>query len=121
MEQGCRYKVGASVANHSNQEMTYGFACMMDLQSPLITEVESATGNLEDDARQAYWGEVNEPGNNVVRQEIVEFVPLQDRPAQAQRERWKQAADRELQASLKIAWKEPTPELPSRYFAAKKG
>ena len=38
----------------------------------------------------------------------------------AQYERWKQATSKELQAFLKTAWKEPTPELRARYFAAKK-
>ena len=38
----------------------------------------------------------------------------------AQYERWKQATSKELQFFLKIVWKEPTPELRARYFAAKK-
>ena len=37
----------------------------------------------------------------------------------SQCERWKQATFKELQAFLKTAWKEPTPELRARYFAAK--
>ena len=32
----------------------------------------------------------------------------------AQRDRWKQATQKELQAFLKTAWKEPTPELRAR-------
>ena len=38
----------------------------------------------------------------------------------AQYDRWKQATHQKLQAFLKTAWKEPTPELRSRYFASKK-
>ena len=38
----------------------------------------------------------------------------------AQYDRWKQATQKELQAFLKTAWKEPTPELRARYFASKK-
>ena len=38
----------------------------------------------------------------------------------AQYDRWKQATSKELQAFLKTAWKEPTPEVRSRYFASKK-
>ena len=37
-----------------------------------------------------------------------------------QYDRWKQATSKELQAFLKTAWKEPTPEVRSRYFASKK-
>ena len=36
-----------------------------------------------------------------------------------QYEHWKQATAKELQAFLKTAWKEPTPELRATYFAAK--
>ena len=38
----------------------------------------------------------------------------------ARYERWKQATSKELHAFLKTAWKGPTQELRSRYFAAKK-
>ena len=107
--------------------------------SPFIAKVESATANLEDEHRQAYWGAISEPRNAVVRQEIVEFIPPQDMPAQArdaltktvpnkdvmtttgaQYERWKQATAKELQAFLKTASREATTEMRSRYFAAKK-
>ena len=106
--------------------------------SPFLLEVEAATGHVEDDPKQAYWGEVNEQGNNVVRQEVVEFTPPQDKPAQARVpkardipnkvvlnttgahcERWQQATSKELNC-LKTAWTEPTPEFRSRYSAAKK-
>ena len=40
--------------------------------------------------------------------------------AGVQYDRWKQATHKELQAFLKTAWKEPTPELCARYFASKK-
>ena len=46
-------------------------------------EVESAAVHVEDDPKQAYWGEANEQGNDVVRQEVVEFNHPQDKPAQA--------------------------------------
>ena len=38
----------------------------------------------------------------------------------AQYDHWKQDTSKELQAFLKTAWKEPTPELRACYFAAKK-
>ena len=91
------------------------------------------------------WGEATDPGNAVVRPEVVDFQPPADQPTQArdsltktvpkarivpngvvmntsgaQFERWKQAASKEFQAFLKTAWKEPTPELRARHFAAKK-
>ena len=86
-----------------------------------------------------------DPGNAVVRPEVVVFQPPVDQPTQArdsltktvpkarlipnrvvtntsgaQYERWKQATSKELQVFLKIAWKEPTPEVRSQYFANKK-
>ena len=89
----------------------------------------------------AYWGEATDPANAVVRPEVVVFQPPVDQPTQArdaptktvpkpnrllmstsgaQYDRWKQATSKELQAFLKTAWKEPTPEVRSRYFAGKK-
>ena len=81
----------------------------------------------------------------MVRPEVVVFQPPVDQPTQvrdsltktvpkarsipnrvvmntsgAQYDRWKQATSKELQAFLKTAWKEPTPEVRSRYFASKK-
>ena len=75
----------------------------------------------------------------MVRPEVVVFQPPVDQPAQvrdsltktvpkarivpnrivmstsgAQYDRWKQATQKELQAFLKTAWKEPTPELRAR-------
>ena len=109
--------------------------------SRFIAEVESATATVTEDAKQAFWGEVTEPGNNIARPEVVEDNPPQDKPAQARVALTKtvpeariipnkmvttttgaryQATAKELQAFLKTAWKEPTPELPARYFAAKK-
>ena len=38
----------------------------------------------------------------------------------AQYDRWKQATSKELQAFLKTALKEPTPEVRSQYFGSKK-
>ena len=85
------------------------------------------------------------PANAVVLPEVVVFQPPVDQTAQArdfltktvpkariipnrvvmstsgaQYDRWKQATSQELQAFLKTAWKEPTPEVRSRYFASKK-
>ena len=37
-----------------------------------------------------------------------------------QYERWKQATNKELEAFMKTAWKEPTAETRAKYFAAKK-
>ena len=48
--------------------------------SPFIAEVESATAYLEDEHRQAYWGEVNEPEKILCDKR---FIPPQDKPAQA--------------------------------------
>ena len=36
-----------------------------------------------DDNTLACWGDVNEPGNDIVRHEVVEFVPPADKPVQA--------------------------------------
>ena len=90
-------------------------------------------------------GEISVNRNDIVRKEVLEFTPPGDKPAQArdaltktvpkaritpnkivmhatgaQYERWKRAASTERNAFLKTAWKEPTPELRSRYFAAKR-
>ena len=92
----------------------------------------------------AYCGDVNEAGNNHVRQEVLDFVCPTEQPEQlrtsltktvpkariipnkvvmqtkgGQYERWKQATAKELQAFLKTAWKEPTAETKARYFAKK--
>ena len=93
----------------------------------------------------AYWVEATDPGNEVVRPEVVAFQPPANQPipardsltktvpkariipnrvvvntSGAQYERWKQATSKELQVFLKTAWKEPTPELRARCFANKK-
>ena len=92
----------------------------------------------------AYWGDVNEAGNDHVRQEVLDFVCPTHQPEKLrtsltktvpkariilnkvvmqtkgdQCERWKQATSKELQAFLKTAWKEPTAETKARYFARK--
>ena len=92
----------------------------------------------------AYWGDVNEEGNDHVRQEVLDFVCPAQQPEQLrtsltktvpkariipnkvvmqtkgdQYERWKQATAKELHAFLKTAWKEPTAETKARYFAKK--
>ena len=91
----------------------------------------------------AYWGDVNEVGNDHVRQEVLDFVCPAQQPEQLrdsltktvlkariipnkvvmqttgdQYERWKQATSKELNA-FKTAWKEPTAETKARYFAKK--
>ena len=111
---------------------------------PFIAEVEGATAETVDGNPHACWEDVSEPGNDIVRKEVLEFTQPCDIPAQArdaltktvskariiphkvvmnttggQYERWKHVASKELHAILKTAWKEPTQELRSRYFAAK--
>ena len=113
--------------------------------SPFLTEVKGEATDQAEEPRLAYWGELADPGTDVVWPEVVEFQPPADQPVQArdsltktvpnakivpnrvvittagaQYERWKQATSKELRAFLKIAWKEPTPELRACYFAAKK-
>ena len=81
----------------------------------------------------------------MVRPDVVDVLPPPDKPLQArdaltktvpkvrivpnrvvmsttvaQYERWKQATSKELQAFLKTAWKEPTPELRANHCATKK-
>ena len=92
----------------------------------------------------AYWGEAIDPANAVQRPEVLTFQPPVDQPfhvrdaltktpkariipnrvvmstSGAQYDRWKQATQKELQAFLKTAWKEPTPELRAQYFSNKK-
>ena len=92
----------------------------------------------------ACWGDVNDVGNDLVRQEVLDFGCPAHQPEQLrdsltktvpkarvipnkvvmqttgdQYERWKQAKFKELQAFLKTAWKEPTAEIKARYFAKK--
>ena len=93
----------------------------------------------------AYWGEATDPANAVQRPEVLVFQPPVDQPMQvrdsltktvpkagiipnrvvmstsgAQYDRWKQATQKELQAFLKTAWKEPTPKLRARFATKKK-
>ena len=42
--------------------------------SPFLSEVKSAAADDVDDTRIAHWGEVTEPGNDVVRPEVVEIT-----------------------------------------------
>ena len=108
--------------------------------SPFVSEFADAK-NADS---YAYWGDVNEAGNDQVRQEVLDFVCPTHQPEQLrnsltktvpkartipnkvvmqtkgdQYERWKQATSKELQAFLKTAWKEPTAETKARYFAKK--
>ena len=112
--------------------------------SPFVAEIMPNSSVLAEEPTP-YWGEATEPANAVVRPEVVVVQPPVDQPTQvrdsltktvpkariipnrivmstsgAQYDRWKQATSKELQAFLKTAWKEPTPEVPSRYFASKK-
>ena len=112
--------------------------------SPFVAEIKTDSSDLPEELT-AYWGEATDPANAVVRPEVVVFQPPVDKPVQvqdsltktvpkarilpnrvvmstsgAQYDRWKQATQKELQAILKTAWKEPTPELRARYFASKK-
>ena len=98
------------------------------------------------DTRTAYWGEVAEPSNDVVRPEFLEFQPPPDQPVQArdaltktalkariipnkvvmsasgaQYERWKQATSKELQAFLGLLWKGPTSELRALFCSQEQG
>ena len=43
--------------------------------SPFLAEVKNVATDDGDDTRIAYWGEVTEPGNDVVRPEVVEYLP----------------------------------------------
>ena len=61
--------------------------------SLFIMEVEGAAVHVEDDSRQAHWGEVTEQGNDVVRQEVVEFNSPPDKPANSPPDKPAQARD----------------------------
>ena len=90
--------------------------------SPFVSEVK-ADSTVPAEEPIAYWGEATDPGNAVVRPEVVAFQPPADQPTQArdsltktvpkariipnrvvmttsgaQYERWKQATSKELQA-----------------------
>ena len=106
-----------------------------------IADAENADTRLDS---YAYWGDVNEAGNDHVRQEVLDFACPTQQPEQLrdsltktvpkarivpnklvmqtkrdQYERWKQATSKELNTFLKTAWKEPTAETKPRYFAKK--
>ena len=108
--------------------------------SPFVAEIQPDSSDPAEEP-MAYWGEAIDPANAVQRPEVLVFQPPVDQPMQArdsltktvpkariiptwvvmsttgaQRDRWKQATQKELQAFLKTAWKEPTPELRARYF-----
>ena len=97
--------------------------------SPFVAEIKP-------EQPRAYWGDATDPANAVERPEALVFQPPVDQPMQvrdsltktvpkariipnwvvmstsgAQYDRWKQATQKDLQAFLKTAWKEPTPEL----------
>ena len=103
--------------------------------SPFIAKLKPDLSVLAEEPT-AYWGEATDPANAVGRPEVVVFQPPVDQPTQvrdsltktvprariipnrvvmstsgAQYDRWKQASSKELQAFLKTAWKEPTPEI----------
>ena len=108
---------------------------------PEIADAKNADTRLNS---YAYWGDVNEVGNDHVRQEVLDFVCPAQQPEQLrdsltktvpkarifpnkvvmqttgdQYERWKQATSKWFNAFLKIAWKEPTAETKARYLANK--
>ena len=112
--------------------------------SPFVAEIKPDSSDLLEELT-AYWGEAMDPANAVLRPEVVVFQRPVDQPVQvrdsltntvpkariipnrivmstsgAQYDRWKHATQKGLQAFLKTAWKEPTPELRARYFASKK-
>ena len=64
-----------SVASHTNTPRKDVWLRMdtghTQYSSSFITEVKSATANDEDDAKQACWGDVAEPDNDVIRPEVV--------------------------------------------------
>ena len=111
--------------------------------SPFVSAVKAQSTVIAEEPI-VYWGEATDPGNAVVRPEVVAFQLPANLPTQvrdsltktfpkariipnrvvmttsgAQCDRWKQATSKELQAFLK-SWKEPTPELRARCFANKK-
>ena len=96
-------------------------------------------------AIEAYWGEVTEPDNYVVKQEALTCVRPAALPSKIlkaltqmvpktkiipnktvtqatgdQYERWKRATENELQAFLKGTWKTPTDQMQAKCFAAKR-
>ena len=112
-----------------------------------MSEIANAKNADVQASSYAYWGDVNEVGNDHVRQEVLDFVCPAAPPQQPERlrdsltktvpkariipnkvvmqttgdqyERWKQAISKELHAFLKTVWKEPTAETKARYFAKK--
>ena len=56
------------------KEMIFGFAWIRAIHNILhlvFAEVKSVATNDGDDARIAYWGEITEPNNNIVRPEVA--------------------------------------------------
>ena len=51
--------------------------------SPFLVEAQSEATEDKEETRIAYWGEVTEPGNDVVRPEVLHIFPPKDQPAQA--------------------------------------
>ena len=101
-------------------QRTYGFACMMDIHNALRLSLQRLrVSNCMDDNILACWGGVRYVDEDRPK---ARFVPnkVVANAAGIQRERWKQATSKELNAFLKTAWKEPTQELWSRYFATKR-
>ena len=97
--------------------------------SPFLSEIADAKNADMQLNSYAYWGDVNEVGNDHVRQEVLDFVYPAQQPEQLrdsltktvpkariipnkvvmqttgdQYERWKQATSKELNAFLKTAW-----------------
>ena len=83
--------------------------------SPIVTEVKGEAVNHKDQPAQARDSLIKTvPKARIIPNRVVVNT------SGAQYERWEQTTSKELQAFLKTVWKEPTPELRARYFAAKK-
>ena len=103
--------------------------------SPFVAEIKPDSSDRAEEP-EACWGEATDPANAVQRPEVLVFQPpvnqhmhVRDSITKtvpkariipnrivmsttgAQCERWTQATQKELQAFLKTAWTEPTPEL----------
>ena len=108
--------------------------------SPFLSEIADAKNVDTQFKSYAYWGDVNEVGNDHVRQEVLDFVCPAQQPEQLRNSLTKtipkarsrtrllcrpretnmsEATSKELSAFLKTAWKEPTAETKAKYFAKK--
>ena len=102
---------------------------LLQYTSPFVAEIKPDSSDPAEE-QESYWGEATDSANAVQRPEVLLFQPPVDQPMQvrdsltktvpkariipnrivmsttgAQRDRWKQATQKELQAFLKTAWK----------------